>query len=146
MSTADRPPHPSPAEPPSGGSPLRVLVVDDEPEVRRVARRALEARGHLVLEAASGRRALELLREGAEVGAVVTDLKMADGSGGWLLANIAYEFPQLLPFLVMVTGDAGSASVAHVTARWNCPVLPKPFSGAQLLGVLASLGLARSLG
>ena len=145
MSADDRAPHPSPVEPPSGGT-LRVLVVDDEPAVRRVARRALEARGHLVLEAESGRRALELLRQGAEVSAVVTDLKMADGSGGWLLANIAYEFPRLLPFLVMVTGDAGSASVAHVAARWSCPVLAKPFSGAQLLGVLASLGLARSLG
>jgi len=40
----------------------RILIVDDEPQFRRVLRIALVARGHQVREAASGKDALELLR------------------------------------------------------------------------------------
>jgi PleD family two-component response regulator len=61
---------------------VSVLVVDDDPTIRGLVRRVLEHEGHAVREAPSGRGALALLQEGAPVEAVVTDLKMGDGSGG----------------------------------------------------------------
>jgi ActR/RegA family two-component response regulator len=67
---------------------------------------------------------------------LVTDLKMADGSGGWLVSQVAYEFPALLARTVVITGAASSASAAHVAARWRCPVVAKPFSGDELVGAL----------
>lgn len=117
--------------------PRLVLVVDDDDEVRMVIRRHLAAAGFDVVEASSGRAALDALREGLGAQLLVTDLEMSDGSGGWLVAQLGYEYPALLPRTVVMTGDAQGARAAHIAMRWRCPVLAKPFSGAQLVEVLA---------
>jgi DNA-binding NtrC family response regulator len=127
----------SPAEV-TGPSPL-VLVVDDDASVRAAIRRFLEREGYSVLESASGRDAIALVRAGAAVRFVVTDLTMRDGSGGWLLAQLGYEYPALLRRTLVVSGDAAGASAAHVVARWRCPILPKPFGTAALVDALRLL-------
>jgi hypothetical protein len=67
---------------------------------------------------------------------------MTDGSGGWLIAQLGYEYPALLSRTLLVTGDAMGASAAHVASRWRCPMLPKPFTGAQLVDALRKLEAA----
>lgn len=121
-------------------SPASVLVVDDDPGVRHAMRRALERRGYRVHEADSGRDALAHLQARADVGFVVTDLVMAKGSGGWLLAQIGYEYPHLLSRTVVMSGASATTAAAHLASRWRCPVLAKPFSAPQLAGTLAQLG------
>ena len=126
------------------GSPLpsrrpAVLVIDDDASMRVAVSRFLEREGYETTESTSGRDALERLRQGAVVQFVVTDLKMKDGSGGWLLAQLGYEFPALLPRTLVMSGDAGSAAAAHVVARWRCPILPKPFGAAELVDALREL-------
>ena len=116
-----------------------VLVIDDDASMRAAVRRFLEREGYRVEESTSGREALTQLREGASVRLVVTDLKMKDGSGGWLLAQLGYEFPALLPRTLVVSGDADGAAAAHVVARWRCPILPKPFGAAELIDALQEL-------
>jgi DNA-binding NtrC family response regulator len=123
----------------SPAPPSAVLVIDDDAAVRAAVRRFLEREGYLVTESASGRDALSRLRDGTAVQLVVTDLKMKDGSGGWLLAQIGYEFPSLLSRTLVMSGDAGSAAAAHVVARWRCPILPKPFGAATLIDALHEL-------
>ena len=118
-----------------------VMVVDDDPSLRASVRRALERRGHAVGEARGGRDALAQLCDGLAVSFIVTDLRMADGSGGWLLAQLGYDYPHLLERTVVMAGDAAGAAAAHLAARWHCPVLTKPFSAPQLSGALARLGL-----
>ena len=116
-----------------------VLVIDDDASMRAAVRRFLEREGYDVAESTSGRDALAQLRQGRVVRFVVTDLKMKDGSGGWLLAQLGYEFPSLLPRTLVMSGDAGSAAAAHVVARWHCPILPKPFGAAELVDALQEL-------
>lgn len=113
-----------------------VLVIDDDPSVRAATRRLLQVKGYAVSEAASGREALDALRAGATADYVITDLRMADGSGGWLLAQMAYEHPDLLGRTVVISGDAQGAGAAHVAARWQCPVVAKPFTADQLVAAL----------
>lgn len=125
------PTHRAPAPPAD-----RVLVVDDDPAVRDVVSRHLERAGYEVVQSPSGREALEALRDGLTVHAVVSDVEMADGSGGWLLAQLGYEYPSLVPRTVVITGDPHGARAAHIATRWRCPVLAKPFTGAQLLAAL----------
>jgi two-component system C4-dicarboxylate transport response regulator DctD len=120
-----------------------VLVIDDDASMRAAVRRFLEREGYDVAESASGREALEQLRQGAVVQFVVTDLKMKDGSGGWLLAQLGYEFPALLAHTLVMSGDAAGAAAAHVVARWHCPVLPKPFGAAELIDALRELERAK---
>jgi len=126
--------------PPSGASsaPARplVLVVDDDVTIRVLVRHMLEEAGYRVTEAESGRDALFRLRSGPPPDHLITDLKMADGSGGWLVSQVGYEFPTLLPRTVVITGDAAGAAAAHVAARWHCRVLAKPLHGPDLLDAL----------
>jgi CheY-like chemotaxis protein len=121
------------------GSPSAVLVIDDDAAMRAAVRRFLEREGYDVTESTSGREALTRLRDGAVVQLVITDLKMKDGSGGWLLAQLGYEFPALLSRTLVMSGDAGGAAAAHVVARWRCPILPKPFGAAALIDALQEL-------
>ncbi|MDB4882222.1 MAG: hybrid sensor histidine kinase/response regulator [Gemmatimonadetes bacterium] len=116
-----------------------VLVVDDDGAMRALVRHLLERGGYAVLESASGREALQRLRDGVVPHFLVADLRMADGSGGWLVGQVGYEFPTLIARTVVISGDAASAAAAHVAARWRCPVLAKPFNGSQLVGTLIGL-------
>lgn len=116
-----------------------MLVIDDDASMRAAVRRFLEREGYRVEESTSGREALTQLREGVRVRLLVTDLKMKDGSGGWLLAQLGYEFPTLLRRTLVVSGDADGAAAAHVVARWRCPILPKPFGAAELIDALQEL-------
>lgn len=115
------------------------LVIDDDEAVRTVVRRFLERGGYAVIEAAGGRQALAELSAGARVDLVITDLKMDDGSGGWLLAQVGYERPELLHRTLVISGDAGSAAAAHLVARWRCPLLAKPFTYADLMASVKRL-------
>lgn len=129
--------HPLPD--PTRKQPL-VLVADDDATMCAMARRYLEGAGYDVVDVASGRDALMRLRGGMRPDFLVTDLKMADGSGGWLVSQVGYEFPVLLSRTVVITGDAKGTAAAHVSARWGCPVLAKPFTGEELIEALAALG------
>ena len=122
---------------PAREKPL-VLVADDDATMCAMARRLLEGAGYEVVDVASGRDALTRLRGGMRPDYLVTDLKMADGSGGWLVSQVGYEFPALLSRTVVITGDATGTAAAHVTARWRCPVLAKPFTGEELITALAA--------
>jgi CheY-like chemotaxis protein len=124
----------------AGGAESRVvLVADDDALTRAAVRSQLERRGYEVVESTNGRDALRRLREGVTPRFLVIDLRMPDGSGGWLVSQVGYEFPELISRTVVITGDAGSAMAAHVSARWGCPVLPKPFDGPELVNTLAEL-------
>jgi CheY-like chemotaxis protein len=133
-----------PARPASHPERVLVLVVEDDASTRGAVRDQLERGGYAVAESSSGREALELLRKGLAPRYLVADLRMADGSGGWLVGQVGYEFPGLIGGTVVISGDASSAAAAHVHARWRCPVLAKPFDGQQLIDSLAQLAqLAR---
>jgi CheY-like chemotaxis protein len=115
------------------------LVVDDDATMRAMARHILEAHGYEVVEADGGREALAKLRGATLPDVLVTDLKMADGSGGWLVSQVGYEFPALVSRTVVITGAASGAAAAHVAARWQCPVVAKPFTDADLMSAIAGL-------
>jgi CheY-like chemotaxis protein len=120
----------------AGAPRPRVLVVDDDAMLRALMERQLESGGYEVTVAASGRQGLALLHDGARVDAVVTDLRMDEGSGGWFLAHLGYDFPELLARTLVISGDAQGAGAAHIRARWHCPVLAKPFTAAELVATL----------
>lgn len=77
-----------------------ILVVDDEPEVRGMAKTALERAGYaLVIEANSGNDALEILRKGG-VDFMITDLVMPNMNGLELVSS-AFFGKCLPPFMVV---------------------------------------------
>ena len=60
-------------------APLKVLVVDDEPPIRKLLRMGLTTQGYQMLEAANGKAALELLERGPDL--IILDLGLPDIAG-----------------------------------------------------------------
>jgi CheY-like chemotaxis protein len=113
-----------------------VLVVDDEEELRRSVRRFLEKVGYDVSEAWSGRSAIAQITAGHPPEVMVTDLRMSDGSGSWLLHQISQDFPELLKRTIILTGDPDEPSIANVVRSTGCSVLSKPVDFPDLLEAL----------
>ncbi|HSW31167.1 MAG TPA: ATP-binding protein [Longimicrobiales bacterium] len=113
-----------------------VLIVDDEPTVRLSVRRFLERVGYDVREAWSGRSALAQITGGTPPELVVTDLRMGDGSGAWLMEQLARDFPDLLRRTVILTGAGEEDELAVLTRQTGCPLLRKPLEMPQLLDAL----------
>jgi PAS domain S-box-containing protein len=111
--------------------PLRILAVEDEPEVLDLLRAMLIHAGHTVFGAASGREALALFaRELVDL--VITDLGMPGMTGLALAAELRRK--RAVP-IVLLTGWADELD--RETVPGVDVVLAKPFSRERLFGALA---------
>jgi CheY-like chemotaxis protein len=118
------------------GQSVRVLVVDDEPLVRSTVRRALEAGGYDVTEAADGIAGIAALETGAEVDLVVADLAMPELSGAEMACRIRATRPDLK--ILYVTGFIDS--LMDTRSLWEGEAfLAKPFSMIGLQQAVALL-------
>jgi CheY-like chemotaxis protein len=72
-------------------SALKILVVDDDPEVLAVASASLEADGYSVLQAENGPAALEILQGNADIALLFTDIVMPGYIDGFDLAERAKQ-------------------------------------------------------
>jgi two-component system cell cycle sensor histidine kinase/response regulator CckA len=102
-----------------------VLVVDDEPSVRRAVRRHFELGGLDVLEAGSGAECLALLRGGATVDAVVCDVLMPELNGLALYDAIIEQAPSLRERVVFLTGLAHEPAVHGQIEQRGVPLVSK---------------------
>ena len=122
------------AEPPkatrSSGREI-VLVVEDQPEVRHMAVRALKAEGYEVVEAKDGRDALDILTaDRPPVALVVTDLALPRLDGLALARELATVLPDV-PVLMM-TGYTSSELMRRSAMARGHPLLEKPFTADEL--------------
>jgi CheY-like chemotaxis protein len=110
----------------------RILVVDDEENVRQLLRDVLESEGYQVALAGGGREALELFgRESFD--AVFTDIGM-QGMSGWELARAVRELDEAVP-LAVITGWGEAVGSGERTAARVDWVVTKPFDTAQILSI-----------
>lgn len=117
--------------------PVRVLVVDDEPDLRRGLSLLLAPRGFSVTEAGSGAEALEALARGpADV--VVTDLQMPGVSGMELLAEVKRRWPATV--VVVLTGFGTIQSAVWCLQHGASHFLTKPFDNDEVVTLLTRLG------
>ena len=111
----------------------QVLIVDDEDVIRLALRRYFQRRNWLVLEAANGDLGLDILRKGDIVpDVIVSDLRMPGAGGIELHGFLESDRPDLLPRLIISTGDVASPDAAAFLERAKCTVLEKPFDLGKL--------------
>jgi two-component system cell cycle sensor histidine kinase/response regulator CckA len=127
-------PHAKPApkpEPKSTRGTECVLVVEDDPTVRRMLVRALEEGGYLVHEEATPAEGLEwAITHQGEFALLVTDVVMPGMSGKELASRVRARLPKLR--VLFVSGYTADTIVHHGVLEPNVEVLAKPFSPAQL--------------
>ena len=105
----------------------RILVVDDQEQVRRALERALSRAGHIVVTAGSGEEAAELLADGLAPDMVFMDLRMPTMSGRTLYQVMLAQWPDLVRQLCVMSGDPDADDHAAWLALHEIPVLAKPF-------------------
>ena len=126
LSSDDVPPELS-----NSGNLESILVVDDEPTVRRFASRVLREAGYEVREAIDGLDALAVIRSGTVLlDAVVSDIVMPRMNGVELLQSLTLELPRL-PVILMSGYDMNQLGRLGILSP--CGVLPKPFPPDRLL-------------
>jgi PAS domain S-box-containing protein len=119
---------------PSSGA-RRILIVEDEPSIRRITATMLQHRGYATEEAPDGRRALQLLERSA-FDLVLTDVVMP-GMGGVELFQALQRRGGTIPVLFM-TGYAEADVLDRISDR-GAVLLRKPFRAEQLIEAVASV-------
>ncbi len=113
----------------------RILVVDDEPAVRRAIEKLLRASGYDVRTAAHGEEACEVLAR-HDVDVILIDLRMPGMSGATLFHVIVTQWPQYYGRVAVMSGDHD----AEETEPWlrinRLPVVLKPFQMDEVLAVI----------
>ena len=127
----------TPPAPTPGGSPLRVLVIDDETSVREALVDTLTDEGHTAIQAASGKEGLQRLAEGARVDVVITDLGMPDMTGWDVARAVRRARPGLA--IGLVTGWAVALELSEEERRAVDFVIAKPYTIEALRAALADV-------
>jgi nitrogen regulation protein NR(I) len=111
----------------------RILVADDEANLRRVLSAILSREGYEVLQAASGEEALGLLHKGLH--AIVTDLRMPRIDGMTVLRRATAEVPDVPVIIITAHGSVESAVEAVRAGAFD--YVEKPFEQDQIRQIVA---------
>jgi two-component system response regulator AtoC len=118
----------------AGPAKRHILVVDDEPNVRKVLGALLEQAGYLTTRAAAASEALDLVRA-QDPDLVITDLKMPGMDGLELLRRLKEGFPEIPVVLLSAHGTVEAAVEAMKDGAFD--FLTKPFDKTRVLEVVA---------
>ena len=107
-----------------------VLVVDDEPEVRKLVAAMLVRNGYKVLSADTGENAIRLFRNNPDTELLLTDV-VAPGMSGPMIAD---EIAALKPGIkvLFMSGYDGTQVVQHYVIERGYSLIAKPFTPDQL--------------
>jgi NtrC-family two-component system response regulator AlgB len=125
----------------SAPSTLRVLVVDDEKNIRTTLAVCLESLGCQVSEASASGAALEALRH-APFDLAFVDLRLGQESGLDLLPRLLAERPGLA--VVMITAYATFDTAVEAVKRGAADYVPKPFTPSQIRLIVERLAARRA--
>ena len=111
---------------------MHVLLIDDEPMVRKIVRKMLERQGHVVVEAENGRIGLAELRKNS-FDLVVTDIVMPQVEGLEVLMNVRQHHPSLPVVVMSGTGHALALKSLELASKLGATaILQKPFASDAL--------------
>ena len=116
---------------------LRILIVDDEADIRLGLTQLMESMGIQVSQAATGHEALQWLEQN-EAEIVLTDLMMPGMSGAELLTEVKQLSPQIV--VVILTGFGTIETAVRCLQDGASHFLTKPFNNDEIMGLVRRLG------
>ena len=113
----------------------RVLIVDDEPAIRKILARILANKGHQAQTVSNGKAALAMLQEkGYDL--LVADLKMSGISGMELYQTLKRKRSEMADKTVFITGDTMTEETSEFLTSSGRPYLAKPFTPMEFLDII----------
>jgi DNA-binding NtrC family response regulator len=119
----------------------RILVADDEKEIRDLFVDALKRQGFEIVAAKDGREAVEVIKKGG-VAVAFLDIRMPGLNGIEALQEIVEISPGTQ--VVMITGHYEDSTVNEALRRGSCLCLMKPFKVRDVFALLDMLGIQKS--
>ncbi|MGE9297360.1 MAG: response regulator [Puniceicoccales bacterium] len=117
----------------------RILIIDDQPEVRAMLSLMLKRAGHETLEAKDGRRGLSVVAS-YKLDLVVTDILMPEKEGIETIIELRKTFPTLKIIAISGGGDGRNFDYLPMAERLGAhATLKKPFSNQDLLSAIDKL-------
>jgi len=116
----------------------RILVVDDEPDVRKVVRLSLEKAGYDVIEAEDGQQAVQEIKNGENpllLDVILTDIRMPKLNGLEAIQFFQNEFPHVS--LIVLTGFPDLIMATSLMKNGIIDYLVKPVEKEKLLTAVA---------
>jgi len=116
-----------------------ILVVDDEPDIRRVVRMALEKLNYYVIEAEDGQQAITLLNEGEHpmvIDVIITDIRMPNINGIEAMDYLQREYPSAP--LIVLTGFPDLDLAMQLMKQGVTDYLVKPVEQEKLASAVAN--------
>lgn len=124
------------------GQPIAILAVDDEPGVLALVRRCLDDERVTLIEATSGKDALEQISKGAALHLLITDLRMPEMEGDELARRVRAVDPDLR--VLYLTSHADRLFGVKAPLWAGEAYLDKPFTREGLREAVAQLLFGRT--
>src|SRR6059036_1974714 len=129
----------------AAGGDLTVLVVDDEIALRNALLRFLARRGIRGEGVSDGAEALRVLQQ-RNFDVIISDVRMPGMSGREFLERLGRDRPDLVPRVVLSTGDTFAPDTAALLKESGVPTVTKPFDFAMLERVLREVATRAAAG
>jgi two-component system, chemotaxis family, chemotaxis protein CheY len=116
----------------------RVLIVDDEPDIRKVVRMTLQKAGYDVLEAENGEKAIEVINSGENrllLDVIICDIRMPKVNGIEAIAYFRQNYPRVP--LIVLTGFPDTDMATSLLRQGVVDYLVKPVEGDKLKASVA---------
>ena len=114
-----------------------ILVVDDNPGGRAVAREILASAGYTVLEAGTADEAIATIRSGRPIQLVITDIMLPGVRGTTLAKKLSQQQPRMK--ILLTSGYLDSSESGEITMFENLPFLQTPFTSQTLIEKVRSV-------
>ena len=121
-------------KPPAG----RVLLIDDDSDIRTVLRKSLTAAGYEVVTAETGRDAVSLLAR-EDFDAILSDVRMPELDGPSLFHFLEQHLAAAKDRVIFVTGDTSNMETMKFLGGTGRPFLPKPVNLAQMQALVEAV-------
>lgn len=122
----------------------RILVIDDDSDVRRVVQKQIEAAGHEVTAASGGHEGVALARR-SPPDLILTDLMMPDGDGNAVVEAIRKDEALTRTPIIMLTARSDVEDVVQGLEQGADDYIGKPFHRRELLARVQALLRMREL-
>lgn len=117
----------------------RILVCDDDQDLRGVVRELLEEAGHEVRDAADGAQGVVMYREDP-TDIVITDIRMPAKTGNEAILELRAEFPEVKIIAISGGGTVGSDLYMRVARKLGADyAIAKPFAPDELLSAIRAM-------
>ena len=123
---------------------MRVLVIDDTAEVREMIGQMLSGEGYDVLEAANGKKGMQIISSDPKIDIVITDLIMPEKEGIETIREIKQDYSHIRILAISGGGKIDSQNYLAIAKGMGADLtLSKPFVKQDLLKAVQELSVEK---